>query len=433
MIDVAEIKYHGEQVGAVRWDEERLLGSFQYTPFWLHNGVELAPLMMPLRQGGRIYSFPDLRADRESEFDTFKGLPGLLADALPDKYGNELIRLWLAQNGRATGSMNPVEQLCFIGSRGMGALEFEPSVLGNMQRTFKVELDGLVNYAAQMLQKRETFVTQLNSEEEKAMKDILRIGTSAGGARPKAVISYNEKTGEVRSGQTHAAKGFSQWIIKLDGVSDEQFGKSTGYGRVELAYAHMATDAGIEMMACRLLEENGRAHFMTRRFDRSPDGTKIHMQSWCALRHFDFNRVGYYSYEQLFETMRMLRLSYPETAQMFRRMVFNILARNCDDHTKNFAFLMDETGKWKLAPAFDVCYAYRPNSYWVSRQSLSLRGKRENFSEEDFLRIASEVGVKKAPLILAEIKNTISGWKKYAQEAGVSRELTHLVQKNLLV
>lgn len=432
MLDLAEIKYHDELVGAVRWDEKRQLGSFQYAPAWLRKGLELAPLTMPLRQGSRIYTFPELRAERNSPFDTYKGLPGLLADALPDKYGNELIRLWLAKNNRATGSMNPVEQLCFIGSRGMGALEFEPTVLQTMQRNFSIELDSLVDYAAQMLQKREAFVTQLSSDEEKAMKDILRIGTSAGGARPKAVISFNEKTKEVRSGQAHAAKGFSQWIIKLDGVSDEQFGKSLGYGRVEMAYANMAKAAGIEMMECRLLEENGRAHFMTRRFDRDEEGNKIHMQSWCAIRHFDFNQVGLYSYEQLFETMRMLNLSYPEMQQMFRRMVFNILGRNCDDHTKNFAFLMDNTGKWRLAPAFDVCYAYRPDSYWVSKQSLSLNGKREGFTEDDFLSLAKSIGIKKAPQIILEVKQALENWMQFADEVAVSEELKKGIQKNLL-
>lgn len=356
----------------------------------------------------------------------------MLADALPDKYGNELIRLWLAKNNRATGSMNPVEQLCFIGSRGMGALEFEPTVLQTMQRNFSIELDSLVDYAAQMLQKREAFVTQLSSDEEKAMKDILRIGTSAGGARPKAVISFNEKSGEVRSGQAHAAKGFSQWIIKLDGVSDEQFGKSLGYGRVEMAYANMAKAAGIEMMECRLLEENGRAHFMTRRFDRDEEGNKIHMQSWCAIRHFDFNQVGLYSYEQLFETMRMLNLSYPEMQQMFRRMVFNILGRNCDDHTKNFAFLMDNTGKWRLAPAFDVCYAYRPDSYWVSKQSLSLNGKREGFTEDDFLSLAKSLGIKKAHQMVDDVKQGISKWREIAEAVGVSDDLSKRIRENLL-
>lgn len=432
MVDVAEIKLWGKFLGAVRWDEAEQLASFEFSPGFLESGCDVAPIKMPLSQGKRIFRFPELRAQRGAELDTFRGMPGLLADVLPDKYGNSIIQAWLAANGRASNSMNPVEQLCFIGQRGMGALEFEPLVLKTQQKSFSIELESLVEYAQKLLQKREGFQTNLFAEEQKAMDEILRIGTSAGGARPKAVIAFNDKTGEVRSGQASIPKGFSHWMLKLDGVSEEQFGSSFGYGRVEMAYYLMAKAAGIDMMESRILEENGRAHFMTKRFDRSDSGEKIHMQSLCALRHFDFNQVGAYSYEQLFETMRMLKLPYPKAEQMFRRMVFNILARNCDDHTKNFAFLMDKSGTWSLAPAYDVCFAYRPDSYWVSKQSMSMAGKREGFEFEDFLKVAKQMNIKRAPSIIQEINVALSRWLEFAETTGIERELSLHINENLL-
>lgn len=431
MVDVAEIKLWGQLVGAVRWEPNRGLGSFQYAPEFLRSGLDLAPIKMPLSQGVRVHSFPELRSREET--DTYRGLPGLLADTLPDKYGNRLIQLWLAQNGRSSDSMNPVELLCFIGERGMGALEFEPILQQGRQTSFSIELESLVVFAQKILDKRRSFVTNLKEDEQKAMSDILKVGTSAGGARPKAVIAFNERTGEVRSGQAKVDKGFSHWILKLDGVSEEQFGESHGYGRVEMAYYRMALEAGIEMSECRLLEENGRAHFMTRRFDRDASGEKLHMQSLCAIRHFDFNMVGYYSYEQVFETMRILHLPYPQAEQMFRRMVFNVLARNCDDHTKNFAFLMNREGEWRLSPAFDLCYAYRPGSHWVSKQSLQLNGKREGFDRDDLMEVARQMNIKKAASVIDEVAAVMKNWPNHADACAVPVALKEVIGKNLLL
>ncbi|MEA4980780.1 MAG: type II toxin-antitoxin system HipA family toxin, partial [Petrimonas sp.] len=345
-MNTAIVKIWGKEVGAVAWDERTRLAAFEYTPAFKRLGWELSPLKMPLTPEQKIYSFPDILKVKDSGYDTFKGLPGLLADMLPDRYGSDLINLWLAQQGRPENSMNPVEMLCFIGQRGMGALEFEPAILKQNVNTFSVEVDSLVEIAGKMLSKKEAFMTNLKSDEEKAVREILKIGTSAGGARPKAVIAYNERTGEIRSGQTRAPEGFQHWLIKLDGVSEMQFGATHGYGRVEYAYYLMAKDCGIEMTPCRLLEENGRAHFMTKRFDREGSYTKHHVQTFCAIKHYDYNRVTSYSYEQLFQTMRELRLTYAEAEQMFRRMVFNVLARNCDDHTKNFSFILKQDGRW---------------------------------------------------------------------------------------
>jgi len=351
---------------------------------------------------------------------------------LPDKYGNQLLNTWLAQQGRTSESMNPVEQLCFIGSRGMGALEFEPTVFKSRKRSYSIEVDSLVTMSKRMLSKREDFKTNLTAEEEKAMVDILKIGTSAGGARPKAVIAYNEKTGDVKSGQANAPKGYEHWLIKLDGVSDAQLGASTGYGRVEMAYYQMALDCGIDMMESRLLEENGRAHFMTKRYDRTANNSRHHIQTWCAMSHFDFNDIRSFSYEQLFQTMRELGLYYIEAEQMFRRMVFNVLARNCDDHTKNFAFMLKEGGEWKLSPAYDICHAYRPGSYWVSQHTLSINGKRENITKEDLIIVAKSMNIKKAKSIIQDIDEIVRGWRDYATKYKVEKAKMKAVQASLI-
>jgi serine/threonine-protein kinase HipA len=371
------------------------LASFQYNTRFLQKGWDLSPLKMPILEGSRIYRFPELRRDKDNAFDTFKGLPGLLADALPDRYGNQLINIWLAQQGRPADSMNPVEQLCFIGSRAVGALEFEPAQLPAHKTTFNIEIGSLVETAHRILSGKEAFSTNLDADEERALKAILRVGTSAGGARPKAVIAYNPKTGDVRSGQTKVPEGYEHWLIKLDGVSDTQIGQSLGWGRVEYAYYLMATACGIEMMESRMLEENGRAHFMTKRFDREAGNIKHHIQTLCGLQHFDYNNVYAYSYEQVFQTMRLLRLTYPEAEQMFRRMVFNVVAANCDDHTKNFSFRLKKDERWELAPAYDVCYSYDPGNIWVNQQTLSVNGKRKNITKADLMTIAEANSIKK--------------------------------------
>jgi len=425
MITTAWVNIWQKRVGAVAWDEKDRMGSFEYDPGFIKHRWDLAPLKMPIDEASRIFSFPELIRN-----NTFKGLPGLLADVLPDKYGNALINAWLAETGRPENSLNPVETLCFIGKRGMGALEFEPAVPKDNGKATKIEIDSLVKIAQEILSGRKDFHTNLSEGEKKALSEILKIGTSAGGARAKAVIAYNPETGEVKSGQAEAPKGFSHWLIKFDGVVDDHL--SAGYGRVEMAYHNMAIDCGIEMTESRLLEENGRAHFMTRRFDREYGKGKIHVQSFCAMQHYDFNQITSYSYEQLFQTMRMLRLPYTEADQLFRRMVFNVVARNCDDHTKNFAFFMDKSGVWKLSPAFDLCHAYRPDSSWVSRQSLSVNGKRENITDADFLEVARQMNIKKPEPILERVHRVIDQWKTYAEKQMVPQELSEAIRATLL-
>lgn len=416
---VAEVKIWDKKAGAVVWDDANGIAGFEYDPKFKSLGWDLAPLKMPVDSAKSEFSFPELRKPKNTEFDTFKGLPGLLADALPDRYGNQLINIWLAQQGRPQDSMNPVEMLCFIGTRGMGALEFEPSVLTEGKRAFSVGIDSLVDIAKKMLSKREGFAANLQKDEENAVMEILKIGTSAGGARPKAVIAWNEKTGEVKSGQTKTPNGFEHWLIKLDGVSDVQLGAGNGYGRVEMAYYLMAKACGIDMMPSRIFEENGRAHFMTKRFDREAGEIKHHIQSFCAIKHFDYNLVNSFSYEQLFQTMRELKLTYQDAEQMFRRMIFNVIARNCDDHTKNFSFRLKQGGRWELAPAYDLCHAYRPGSEWVSRHALSINGKRTDITKNDLMIIGESIRCKKASVIIDEINYTVNQWKKFADEVEV--------------
>ena len=430
MVDAAEIKLWGELVGAVRWDPDQQLGFFQYDPNFIKKGWDLSPIKMPIANGSVIYSFPELRQGRNETEDTFKGLPGLLSDALPDKYGNRLINIWLARQGRPDNSMNPVEKLCFIGTRGMGALEFEPAQIKASKATFSIELNSLVDVAKRMLSQREDFLTNIGKEEEKAMQDILKIGTSAGGARPKAVIAYNPNTQDIRSGQGNVPKGFEHWLIKLDGVSGEQFGESSGWGRVEFAYYLMAKDCGIDMSACQLLEENGRAHFMTKRFDREGN-TKHHVHSLCGLQHYDFNDMDGYSYEQVFQTMRQLRLTYPEAEEMFRRMVFNVLATNYDDHTKNFSFLLKQNEKWRLAPAYDLCFAFDETNHWVNKQTLSVNGKRLNITKEDLMTLAKDNNIKKGENIITAINSVVKSWNEYAKKAKVRSDLKDRIHNNL--
>lgn len=429
MITTAYINIWNKRVGAIAWDVDKGLASFEYEPSFLENKWDLSPLKMPLSDAERrVFSFPELRGTT-----TFKGLPGLLADVLPDKYGSSIINAWLASNGRPSDSMNPVELLCFIGTRGMGALEFEPVLPKSNNRSTRIELSSLIKIAQEILTGKQQFKTNLSADESQALSDILKIGTSAGGARAKAVITFNPETNEIRSGQADAPKGFTHWLIKFDGVSDQQLGTTAGYGRVEMAYYLMAKEAAIEMTECRLLEENDRAHFMTKRFDREHGKGKLHVQSLCALAHYDFNEINLFSYEQLFEAMRSMLLPYSDAEQLFRRMVFNVMSRNCDDHTKNFAFIMDKTGQWKLAPAFDVCHSYRPGSTWVSQHSMSINNKRQNITRHDLLEVAKKINIKKADAIINQVSEAVSNWREFANQTNVKKDLKEAIEKTLLI
>lgn len=428
MITRAMVKLWGEQVGEVEWIEPSMVGLFRVDQKLVERNLELAPFTMPNAEArDHTFRFPELAREQ-----AFNGLPGLLADVLPDKYGNKLITSWLTRNDRQQGRINPVEKLCFIGSRGMGALEFEPdSFLPNTQSTPLDVKDVLMN-VDQILSGKKDLSEHLNESEEKNIIDVLMVATSAGGARAKAIIAFNETTGDMATGQAEAPDGFEHWLIKFDGIMDGQFGASNGYGKVEMAYYLMTKDAGIDMMPSRILKENGRSHFMTKRFDRKDGNQKLHMQSFCAIQHFDFNEIGYYSYEQLFETMRSMNLPYDQHEQLYRRMVFNVLARNCDDHTKNFSFLMDKDGRWNLSPAYDMCHAYRPNSPWVSQHCMMINGIRQNISRKDLLSVAVNVDIKNADSIVDQVAEVVAKWESYAAQTEVNEELKDAIGQTLL-
>ena len=418
---VAEVRLWGRAIGAVSWDDETKVASFEYQPAFIGSGIEVAPMTMPLAE--RIYSFAAL--PRES----FHGLPGLLADSLPDDFGNALINAWLARQGRNPESFNPVERLCYTGTRGMGALEYAPSTGPSAATSHKVDVSALVDLASQILTRQDLLTGSLAfADVETTLQQILRVGTSAGGARAKAIIAWNPDTNEVRSGQIEAGKGFSYWLLKFDGVAgnaDKELEDPSGYGLIEYAYHKMAVAAGIEMRDCRLLRDNGRSHFMTRRFDRTMTGQKIHMQSLGAIEHFDFNRAGAYSYEQALRTIRRLEMSADTVEEQFRRMAFNVISRNQDDHVKNIAFLMDKNGVWSLSPAFDMTYSYNPGGDWTSSHQMSLNGKRDDFDVSDFRACAQSVSMKRgrAEEILRQVQGAVLGWSDFAAEAGVADEV----------
>lgn len=414
---IARVQLWGRTIGAVSLAEGRDVASFQYDPEFARSGIELSPLVMPLSE--RVYEFPALPRN------TFHGLPGLLADSLPDRFGTALIDAWLATQGRGPESFSAVERLCYTGMRGMGALEYAP-VLGPRPRVAsRIKVDALVALAGEVLRNRDELRVRFGADgQEKALRDILRVGTSAGGARAKAVIAWNRKTDEVRSGQVEAPPGFEYWLLKFDGVAgnrDKELEDPKGYGAIEYAYHLMARAAGIAMSECRLLEENGRRHFMTRRFDRLPAGGKLHMQSLGALAHFDFNQAGAYGYEQALLVVRQLGLPMAAVEEQFRRMAFNIVARNQDDHAKNIAFLMDKRGQWSLAPAFDVTYSYNPAGVWTGTHQMTLNGKRDGFAVADFDACAKAALMKRgrAAAILEEVRGAVRRWPEFAAQAGV--------------
>jgi len=419
----ATVELWGRTIGAVSWKEARSIAEFEFTREFQNSGVELAPLRMPL--GRRIYSFPELAGE------SFYGLPGMLADSLPDRFGNLLIDQWLTREGRSPESFSPVERLCYVGTRGMGALEFQPAMRPRMETSREVDIGSLVELASRALSDREQFGACLSGRDDddgEAMRDILRVGTSAGGARAKAIIAFNKNTKEVRSGQAQAPPGFTHWILKFDGVSGNRgrdLEAPKGYGKIEYAYSLMARAAGVTMTECRLLRENDRHHFMTRRFDRTATGKKLLLQSLCAMNHMDFNQAGAYGYEQALDVARRLDLARDEQVQLFRRMVFNIMGRNQDDHTKNISFLMDQEGRWTLAPAYDVTYSYNPSGAWTSRHQMTLGGKRDSFGQEDFRAAARRFGLLRRSRIhdlMSEVDAALEQWPGFAAQAGVPEE-----------
>lgn len=422
MVDIARVNLYGQPVGTFRWDNNRQLAHFEYADSFIGKGLEPSPILMPVRQG-RVYSFSDIGRE------TFKGLPGMLADSLPDTYGRALFDRWLALTGRSSG--NAVETLCYLGKRCMGALEFEPAMDAPYSPDVRIELDSLVEVASEALSKKEEFGANLEEDKKAAIAEIVRLGTSAGGQRAKAIIAYNPLTGEVRSGQIEAPEGFDYYLIKLDGVTAEAgFRETQNFGRLEYSFYRLVKECGIEMSDCSLIKENGRAHFLTKRFDRQ-NGEKIHMQTLCGIAHYDYRNPRSYSYEQAFNVMRALRLPYSQAQEMYRRLVFNVVIRNQDDHTKNISFLMDRQGKWTLSPAYDMGFAYNPNGGWTAQHQMSINGKFDDITRQDLLEFAKRNNIKEATEIIDRITEVSSRWSLLARECEVPQPMIDAIMPNL--
>ena len=426
---IVDVKLWGQMVGSLVWDSAMQMAVFEYDNAFRRNGIEPAPLTMPLAHGNRPFSFPANRTD------CFKGLPGLIADALPDKFGNQIITEWFTRQGLPVGEITPLERLCYMGQRAMGALEFEPSKASSLlNESTEIYIDELTKLAEDIFTKREVFQERM-FQEDKTILDILRVGTSAGGAKPKAIIAYNEQTNEVRSGQVKAPEGFGYWLLKFDGVTYSEHGSvmenPKGIGNVEYAYYKMAQACGIVMAECRLLDEGDNHHFMTRRFDRTNNGDKIHMQTVAGLAHLD--RDQRHSYEEIFGVIRKMNLPMEASQQLFRRMVFNVVARNNDDHTKNFSFLMDRNGKWQLAPAYDLCYSYKPGGRWIGQHQLSLNGKQDEFTRQDLLTVSENMGIRRCNEIIEEVVEAVSRWSTIAKDCGVRESHIAEIEKRQLL
>lgn len=418
MVDIARVNLYGQPVGSLRWNSNRQAAFFEYADSFLGKGLEPSPILMPVR-AGRVYSFSDIGRE------TFRGLPGMLADSLPDTYGRALFERWLALTGRTSG--NVVETLCFLGKRCMGALEFEPAMDAPYGSNVVIELDSLVDVASEALAEKEEFGVNLAEDKKAAIAEIVRLGTSAGGQRAKAIIAYNHKTGEVRSGQIDTPEGFDYYLIKLDGVTAEAgFRETQNFGRLEYSFYRLVKECGIEMSESALIEENGRAHFLTKRFDRQ-NGEKIHMQTLCGIAHYDYRMPRAYSYEQAFSVMRALRLPYSQAHEMFRRLVFNVVVRNQDDHTKNISFLMDKNGKWRLSPAYDMGYAYNPKGGWTAQHQMSVNGKFDGITRTDLIEFAKRNNIKDANEIIDMITETASSWPVIAAECEVPKQMVSAI------
>lgn len=426
-IDV-KVKLWGNDIGIAYKQDDKEYVLFEYDKDFINSGIELSPIAMPLST--RIYSFPELN------YSSFKGLPGMLADSLPDKFGNAVINQWLAEQGRSEDSFTQMERLCYTGKRGMGALEYEPAISLSKNTNDLIRIDNLVQLAEKILSNREK--TYIKSDEL-SMEQIMQVGTSAGGARAKAIIAINEDTGEIKSGQINQGSGFDYWIIKFDGIGsngDKEGSDKPKYCNREYAYYLMAVDAGIEMTESKLFKENGRSHFMTKRFDRiQGTGEKLHMQTLAGMAHYDFNSAGTNSYEQVATILLRLGMGQAEIKQLYRRAIFNIMARNQDDHVKNISFLMNKSGKWSLSPAYDLTYAYNPTKEWTSRHQMSLNGKRDGFRFDDLILAAENMNIKTkdAKTIINDVTNSIGRWQDFAEQAELPQDQIDYISRNFPV
>ncbi len=434
VMDVIKVKYKEYDVGALSFNTNTQMGAFEYFPSFIKTGIELSPIKMPLAK--KIYSFPEI--DR----NTFKGLPGLIADSLPDDFGNTVMNAWIASQGKSTSDITPLQRLQYTGMRGMGALTYSPATKRkNLNASKPIHIESLIAIAQEVLDKREQFnvnLSNIGQEDKAAMMSLMSVGMSAGGARPKAVLAFNDNFTQVRSGQTDAPKGFTHYLMKFDGVSEhnknqETFGDPMGYGAMEYTYHLLAKECGIDMMPCHLLNEGKRRHFITERFDRNGN-EKTHVQTLNGLEHVSYKQIGSYSYAELFNTARKLKLSPDDAMQLFKRMVFNVVSRNHDDHAKNFGFLLSSDNTWQLAPAYDLAYSYKPNSHWVSKHWMTLNGKQDNFTRDDFYsfeKLSPIFTKRNIDDVLNQTIEAVSKWDKLASEQDVPDSLIKEVSLNL--
>ena len=407
-VDVVEIRCWGARVGALARDPTSGFYAFEYEPTWVASGVELAPLYMPTTAATTPFVFPTLPVE------TYNRLPAMIADALPDEFGNALTTAYLANEGLRPEDITPLDRLAYLASRGIGALEFHPMRGPRTRKATAIELSELVVAA------RSALAGDIGTDDgiTDALKHLIAVGTSAGGARAKAVVALNPTTGELRSGQVPADPGFEQWLLKFDGVgADPDLGATGNFGRIEYAYHRMALAAGIEMTECRLLEEGGRAHFMTRRFDRADDGRKIHTQTLCALNHLDFRQIGAHDYAQLFLLLERLGLEPDTRQEVFRRMTFNVAAAICDDHAKNFSFLLPEAGAWRLSPAYDVTHAHAPSSKWTRQHLMAVNGRANGITRSDVMQVGDRFAVPGASDVIKQVLEVVAEWRSFAEEA----------------
>ncbi len=418
-MEVITVNLWEQRVGALLWNHDRMLASFQYDPEFVQTGLEISPVKLPL--SAKVFQFPEL-----ADTNTFKGLPGFIADCLPEKFGNRLLDTYLANHGRHLDDLNPLERLCYVSTRGMGALEFQPDLEPRkLSEPIALQVSDLVEVARSVLDERQ----QTNTNLDDGIETLVTVGTSAGGAKAKAVIAVNDETKDVLSGQANVPEGYVHWLLKFDEIDNEEHASSKQIGRIEYAYSEMAYEAGINMMECRLLHDNDRAHFMTQRFDRVDGNTKIHVVTFAGMIHADRDPPGQVGYERLFQTIRDLGLPQSDLTEMYRRMVFNICARNQDDHTKNHAFLMFGDGNWQLAPAYDLCFSYRPGNPFIERHQMSCNGKRDDFLLEDLLAAAKAADVKNPKTIIEDVQSAMQHWAEQAEKVGIDEEHASLIGK----
>ncbi|VAW54961.1 HIPA PROTEIN [hydrothermal vent metagenome] len=421
-MNVISVDLWGQRVGALSWDDERQLASFQYEPAFIQSALDVSPIKAPLSNA--VFEFAELAGT-----NTFKGLPGFIADSLPEKFGNRLLDTYLASHGRHIDSLNPLERLCYVGSRGMGALEYQPDQEDRqLNKAIPVEVSDLVEVAKNVLKVRQNVSANLdlninqNSRDEKGIETLISVGTSAGGAKAKAVIAINANTNDVLSGQTNVPEGYEHWLLKFDEIDNEEHATNKQIGRIEYAYSEMAYAAGINMMECRLLADNDRAHFMTKRFDRVDGNDKVHVVTFAGMAHVDRDPPGNVGYERLFQTIRDLGLPQSDLSEMYRRMVFNICTRNQDDHTKNHAFIMFGDGHWQLSPAYDLCFSYQADNPFIAQHQMSCNGKRDNFELDDLLAAAKSADVSRPREIIAQVENAVLHWQEHAEKTGIKEE-----------